>query len=43
MKEWKQTAIHGIQLTSEKRIQTILYEDDQVIIAKSDELQMALN
>jgi hypothetical protein len=34
--EWKQTSRNGTQLTSGKRIQTILYADDQVISAKSD-------
>jgi hypothetical protein len=34
-KVWKQTTQNGTQLTSGKRIQTILYADDQVIIAKS--------
>jgi beta-xylosidase len=44
IKEFIQTTQNGIQLTSGKRIQTILYADDQVIIAKSeDELQMAVN
>jgi hypothetical protein len=33
IKEWKQTARNGVQLTSGKRIQTILYKDNQVIIA----------
>jgi len=44
IKEFIQTTQNGIQLTSGKRIQTILYADDQVIIAKSeDELQMTVN
>jgi hypothetical protein len=42
--EWKQTTQNGIQVTSGKVIQTTLYADDQVIIAKSEsELQMAVN
>jgi RNA binding exosome subunit len=41
MKEWKQTTQSGIQLRSGKIIQTILYADDQVITAESeDELQI---
>jgi hypothetical protein len=44
IKERKQTTQNGIQVTSRKVIQTILYADNQVIIAKSeDELQMAVN
>jgi hypothetical protein len=44
IKGWKQTTQNGIQVTSGKIIQIILYADDQVIIAKSeDELQMAVN
>jgi hypothetical protein len=44
IKEWKQTTQSGIQLGSGKMIQTILYADDQVIIAESvDELQIAVN
>jgi sugar-specific transcriptional regulator TrmB len=40
----KKTTQNDSQLTSGKRIQTILDADDQVIIAKSeDELQMAAN
>jgi hypothetical protein len=40
IKEWKQATQNGIQVTSRK----VLYADDQVIIAKSeDELQMAVN
>jgi hypothetical protein len=43
IKEWKQTNQNGIQLTSGKLIQRILYADVQVIIAKSeDELQMTI-
>jgi hypothetical protein len=35
---------NGIQVPSGKAIQTILYADDQVIIAKSEnKLQMAVN
>jgi hypothetical protein len=44
IQEWKQTTQNGIQVTSGKVIQTILYADDQVIIAKSEnELQMVVN
>jgi hypothetical protein len=45
IKEWKQTARNGIQLTSGERIKRILYADDQVIvvIAKSDDVQMEVN
>jgi retron-type reverse transcriptase len=40
IKEWKLSTQNGIKLNS----QTILYADDQVIIAKSeDELQMTVN
>jgi hypothetical protein len=39
IKQWKHTTENGIQVTSGRRIQTILYADDQVIIAKfEDEL-----
>jgi hypothetical protein len=41
--EWKQTTQNGIQVTSRKVTQTILYAD-QVIIAKSeDDLQVTVN
>jgi hypothetical protein len=44
IKEWKQITQNEIQLTSGKRVQTILYSDDQVIKTKSeDETQMAVN
>jgi hypothetical protein len=44
IQEWKQTTQNGIQVTSGKVIQTILYADDQVIIATPEnELQMAVN
>jgi hypothetical protein len=44
MREWKQTDRNGIQPTSGKKIQTIVYVDDQAMIGKSnDELQMAVN
>jgi hypothetical protein len=44
IKEWKRTTQNGIQVTSGKVIQTILYADDKVIIAISEnELQMAVN
>jgi hypothetical protein len=36
-RERKQTARNDIQLTSGKKIQTVLYADDQVILAKSNE------
>jgi hypothetical protein len=43
IKEWKQTTQSGIQLRSGKMIQTILYADDQVIKAESeDELQISV-
>jgi hypothetical protein len=42
IKQWKHTSQNGIQVTFGRRIQTILYATDQVIIAKfEDELQMA--
>jgi transcription antitermination factor NusA-like protein len=42
--EWKQTTQNGIQVTSRKVTQTILYADDQDIIAKSeDDLQVTVN
>jgi hypothetical protein len=44
MKEQKQEAENYIQLTSGKRMQTILYTDDQVTTAEyEDELQMEVN
>jgi hypothetical protein len=36
IREWKQTTQNCIQVTSGRVIQTILYADDQVIIAKSE-------
>jgi hypothetical protein len=44
IKEWKQTTQSGMQLRSGLMIQTILYADDQVLIAESEvELQIAVN
>jgi beta-xylosidase len=44
MKNWKQITQSGIQLRARKMIQTILYADDQVIVAESeDELQIVVN
>jgi hypothetical protein len=43
VKDWKQTIQIGIQLTSEKIIQTMLYADVQVILAESEDLQIAVN
>jgi hypothetical protein len=42
VKDWKQAASNGIQLTKTTAIQTILYPDDKILITKSeDELQFA--
>jgi hypothetical protein len=42
--DWRLAARNGIQSTSGKIMQTIMYADVQVIIAKSDdELQVAVN
>jgi hypothetical protein len=44
IKEWKQTTQSGMKSRSGKMIQIILYADDKVIIAESeDELQIAVN
>jgi hypothetical protein len=44
IQEWKTTIKDGIQLTNNKKLNTRLYADDQVLIAKSeDELQTAAN
>jgi hypothetical protein len=37
IKEWEQTDGNSAQLTSGKRIQTTLYADDRVMLAKSDD------
>jgi hypothetical protein len=43
-KEWKQTTQNGIHVTSGKKIQTILYADDEVIIAENEvQLQMPVS
>jgi hypothetical protein len=44
IKEWRQTTQIGIQLTFRKIIQTILYTDNQVTVAVSEDvLQIAAN
>jgi hypothetical protein len=42
VKEWKAKTKSGIQVTKNNKISTILYADDQILLATSeDELQLA--
>jgi hypothetical protein len=44
LQEWKTTTKSGIKLSQDRKINTMLYADDKVLIAKSEnELQKAAN
>ena len=44
IREWKSTIITGFKICNNKILKTMLYADDQMILAKTeDELQIAAN